>query len=181
METPIIETVIEQVFETVIEPVVEPVVETVIETIVEPVDPMVIQNSDTLYKSDIEWTKDISYIEPNAFEIEMLSHTKTAKQLIDEESSEVPILKTDEEIRKQKTKDFLLMFKVIALARIGLHPLLNTSTLQPDKLKDVLSVMNSLVVEYDKGLELEIRTEFNKICIDKLFHTPDVSSYPVYS
>ena len=144
-------------------------------------NPNVIQNSDVLYKSDIKWTDDITYIEPNAFEIEMLADTKSARQMIDEELSESKLVKTEEEIKKQKTKDLLLMFKVISLARMDYHPLSNTSLFQPEPLKAFLVVMNNMVEEYNRGLEADIILEFNKVCLEKLFIGPDVSNYPVYS
>ena len=117
----------------------------------------------------------------NVYEIEMLAHTITPSKLLKDESEEVIVLKSDEEIRKQKTKDLLLMFKVISLNRMNQQPLINTSTLQPHKLKEFLVIMNIMVEEYYKNGETYICDEFNKICLEKLFHTPDVSNFPVYS
>jgi hypothetical protein len=59
---------------------------------------------------------------------------------------------------------------------------MNTSYLQPYQLKDFLSMMNSLIEDYNQGLELQIREEFNRICNEKLFSNgTDVSQYPVYA
>jgi hypothetical protein len=186
---PITELVIEPITELVIEPitelVIEPLSESIVEQVVEPEPSMeykVVQNSDVLYKSDIQWANDIDYVKPNAFEIEMLHGTKKPKELLEEEKDEVIVLKTEEEIKKQKTKDLLLIFKVVSLNRLGRHPILNTSTLQPHELKEFLKMMNLLVDEYNNGLEIEITTEFNKICIEKLFiNNTDVSTFPVYA
>jgi len=199
---PIIEPleVVEPVSEPVVEQVVKPVVEQVVEpeaephpvferekplSILEPEElPKVIQNSDVLFKSDIKWANNIEYVEPNAFEIEMLHGTKKPKELLEEEEKEKEIVveKTEEEIKKQKTKDLLLIFKVVSLDRLGRNPLTNTSTLQPQQLKEFLSMMNSLIEDYNKGLEIAITAEFNKICTEKLFtNNTDVSVYPVYA
>lgn len=144
--------------------------------------PKVVQNSDVLYKSDIQWYGNIEYAEPNSYEIEMLHGTKKPKELLEEEQSEEIVLKTEEEIKKQKTKDLLLIFKVVSLHRLGYHPIQNTSSFQPMKLKEFLDMMNALIEDYNKGLEIEITAEFNKICNDVLFFNhADVSQYPVYS
>jgi len=112
----------------------------------------------------------------------MLHGTKKPKELLEEEKEEVIVLKTEEEIKKQKTKDLLLIFKVVSLNRLGRYPILNTSTLQPHELKEFLQMMNLLVDDYNKGLEIEITKEFNKICIEKLFiNNTDVSTFPVYA
>jgi hypothetical protein len=196
---PVVESVVEQVVEPLVESVVEQVVEPIVEQVVEPtiesvIDnpfiehkeeetvPKVIQNSDTLYKSSIQWANNIEYVEPNAYEIEMLRGTKKADEIIEEEQVEEIVIKSEEEIKKQKTKDFLLIFKVVSLNRLGRNPILNTSTLQPHELKEFLQMMNLLVDDYNKGLEIEITKEFNKICIEKLFiNTTDVSTFPVYA
>jgi len=144
--------------------------------------PKVIQNSDVLYKSTNEWVNQTDYVEPNHYEIEMLSGTKKPKELLEEEASEEIVLKSEEEIKKQKTKDLLLIFKVVSLNRLGHHPVQNTSLLQPIQLKEFLQMMNSLIEDYNNGLEIEIRDEFNKVCNTKLFQNDaDVSKYPVYA
>jgi hypothetical protein len=145
--------------------------------------PKVIQNSDVLFKSNIQWADNIEYVEPNAYEIEMLRGTKKADEIIEEEQVEEIVIKSEEEIKKQRTKDLLLIFKVVSLNRLGYHPIKNTSTLQPIQLKEFLDMMNSIITnEFDKGLEIQIRNEFNKICNQKLFSSNcDISQYPVYA
>ena len=144
--------------------------------------PKVVQNSDFLYKSDIKWEQHIEYIEPNQYEIDMLKDTKKPSELLKEEETEVVKEKTEEEIKEQKTKDLLLIFKVVSLNRMGKHPIMNTSTLQPMELQEFLKNMNLLIEDYHKGLEVEITTEFNKVCNDKLFsNNNDVSTYPIYA
>lgn len=142
----------------------------------------VIQNSDCLYKTNVEWVKDISYQEPNDFEKKMLEDSKTAEQLLKEEQEEVIVLKTEEEKKKEKIKNLILMFKVITCNRMNLHPLYNLSTLQPSQVERFKNNMESLAEDYNNGMEKEITDEFNKICNDKLFSCgADVSTYPVYS
>lgn len=144
--------------------------------------PKVIQNSDFLYKSDIEWVKDIPYQEPNDFERKMLEDTKTAEQLLKEEQEEVIVTKTEEEKKKEKVKNLILMFKVITCDRMNLHPLYNLSSLQPSQSERFKNNMESLAEDYNNGMGKEITDEFNRICCEKLFQCgSDVSQYPVYS
>lgn len=144
--------------------------------------PKVIQNSDFLYKSDVEWVKDIPYQEPNDFEKDMLKDTKTAEQLLKEEQEEVIVLKTVEEQNKEKVKNLIIMFKVITCDRMNLHPLYNLSTLQPSHAERFKNNMESLAEDFNNGMGKEITDEFNRICNEKLFQCgADVSSYPVYS
>jgi hypothetical protein len=139
--------------------------------------PKVIQNSDYLYKSDVEWCKDIEYIEPNEFEKDMLKDTKTPKELIESETVEEPVVLTQEE----KIKNVILMFQVIALDRMNLHPLYNVSLLSQSQKKELFGHMDSLKMDYDNDLIVDISNEFNRICNDKLFSSnTDVSTYPVY-
>ena len=144
--------------------------------------PKVIQNSDFLYKTDVEWVKDIPYQEPNDFEKKMLEDTKTAEQLLKEEQEEVIVLKTVEEQNKEKVKNLILMFKVITCDRMNLHPLYNLSTLQPSQAERFKNNMESLAEDFNNGMGKEITDEFNRICNEKLFQCgADVSCYPVYS
>ena len=188
---PIIESLPEIHVEQIVDPIIEPIVESlpeipveqVVEQVVDPIIPKVIQNSDFLYKSNIQWADNIEYVEPNAYEIEMLRGTKKADQIIEEEQEEEIVIKSQEEIKKQRTKDLLLIFKVVSLNRLGYHPIKNTSTLQPVQLKEFLDMMNSIITnEFEQGLEIKIRDEFNKICNEKLFSSNcDISQYPVYA
>ena len=146
-------------------------------------EPVVIQNSDYMYRSDIKWDNDTSLREKTEYEINMLKNTKTAEELIEEEKKEEEIvLKSEEERNKEKLKSLLTMFKVISANRLGYHPLINISTLQPETAKRFKNNMESLVEDYNNGMEKEITDEFNRICNEKLFHAgADVSSYAVYN
>jgi len=140
--------------------------------------PTVIQSSDYLYKSDIKWVENIEYIEPNEYEKNMLNNTKSPKELIEEElDAELSVL-----TKEQKIKNLILMFQVIALNRMNLHPLYNVSMLQPYQKEELIGIMECLKVDYQNDLINDITNEFNKICNDKLFSSKcDVSSYPIYN
>ena len=143
--------------------------------------PNVIQNSDTLYKSDIVWNNDTTVREKTEFEINMLKDTKTPEELLEEERKEV-CLKQVEEDQKEKLKSLLIMFKVITAHRLGYHPLINLSTLQPLQAERFKNNIESLVEDYNNNMGKEIADEFNRICNEKLFNSgADVSSYPVYN
>jgi len=173
-------TIMEQPVETTTmdQPINDPLPKPVLEREI----PAVIQNSDVLYKSGIKWNENIEYEQPNSFEIEMLSGTKKPDQLIAEEQNEVIVLKSEEELKVQKQKDLMIIFKVVSLDRMKLHPLKDTSTLQPDPRKEFLSIMNSLIDDYSNNMEEQICAEFNKICVSKLFKfNTDYSTFPVYA
>lgn len=157
------------------------------ETINENDIPKVIQNSDCLYKKDVEWVKDIPYQEPNDFEKDMLKDTSTAEKLIEQERLEAIereekiLLMTEEEKNEEKKKNILTMFKVIVANRLGHHPLVNLSNLQPSQKEAFLGNIKCLVEDWNNGFETDITGEFNKICCEKLFQSgSDVSVYPVY-
>ena len=142
----------------------------------------VIQNSDVLYKTNVEWVKDIPYKEPNDFEKEMLKDSKTAEELLKMESEETIVLKSEEEQKQERIKNLILMFKIITADRMSLHPLHNLSTLQPSQAERFKNSMNSLLEDFNNGMSNEITDEFNRICCEKLFQPGvDVSGYPVYS
>jgi hypothetical protein len=144
-------------------------------------EPQVVQNCDTLYKSDIVWNNDTTVNEKTEYEKNMLKDTKTPEELLDEERKEVCV-KQIEDDQKEKLKSLLIMFKVITAHRLGYHPLINLSTLQPLQAERFKNNMESLVEDYNNDMGKEIAEEFNRICNEKLFNPGgDVSGYPVYS
>lgn len=149
--------------------------------------PTAINNSDFLYKTDVQWRTDIEYIEPNQFEKDMLKDSKTISQLIEEEAKEKLeqeekiLLMTDAEKLEEKKKNLLTIFKVIVANRLNYHPLINLSTLQPYQKETFMGNIKCLIEDYNNGFEEDISIEFNRICNDKLFKCgDDVSTYPVY-
>ena len=143
-------------------------------------DDWVVPNSDVLYKKDIKWAEPRAPVQPSKNELEMLDGTLNPKELIKREREESLIEKTPEEIKKQKTKEMMNMFKVITMDQMGYSPLNDFRDLNVKEQSEYMSLMKERVKEYSDGKEEEIRERFNKICIDKLFHrTADITRYCV--
>jgi len=138
-------------------------------------EPQVIQNSDTLYKSDIKWIDTIEYQEPNQFEKDMLKGTLSPEELLANEM-------TDEKQELIKINDIKVKIKVVALNIMGESPIQNTSLFSALKKKTLLDTMNSVyetvyLVDEDKLTEM-----FNDVCATKVFgENCDYTSYPVYT
>jgi hypothetical protein len=140
--------------------------------------PKVIQNSDFLYKTDVKWHFDGTYIEPTQYEKDMLKNTKNPKELIEEESKE-EIKELSEE---EKKKNIITMIKVVSLNKMNFFPLYNASNLQPHHKETLKTQMEILLQLWNDGYSNDIINEFNQICNEKLFaNSLDVSTYPVYN
>jgi hypothetical protein len=136
-------------------------------------------SQDSLFKSENTWIKDIPKQDISEYEKNMLKGTKNALELLEEEKTEEE--KTEEEIKRDKMKEVITMLKVISLNRMNLNPLYNTTQLSHIKRKEFLDIMNSLVIDYNEGKKDDIQTEFNTVCIEKLFtNNIDYSQFPVY-
>jgi len=132
-------------------------------------------------ESNVVWANDTTVKEKTEFEINMLKDTKTPEELLEEERKEVHVKHVEDE-NKEKVKNLLIMFKVITANRLGYHPLINLSTLQPEIAKRFKINIESLIEDFNNGMGKEITDEFNRICNEKLFNPGvDVSSYSVYS
>ena len=135
----------------------------------------VVQNSDYLAKSNVEWVKDIQYQEPNQYEKDMLKGTLTPEQLLEGEI-------TEEKRQLIKLNDIKVKIKVVALNTMGESPLQNTSLFSSLKKKTLLDTMNSIyenvyLVDEDKLTEM-----FNVVCATKVFgDNADYTSYPIYA
>lgn len=141
-------------------------------------DEWVIPNSDALYKKDIKWVDDVEPIEPNEYEKKMLEGTIKPLELLQREQEEKPPELTPEEDKKEKTKQFMSMFKVISLDEMGYKPFHDPKTFNPKQMNEYMMLMKVRVQEYDDGKEIEIKERFYKICNDKIFYpTADVSLY----
>jgi len=131
-------------------------------------------SQESIFKSENTWIKDIPKQDITEYEKEMLKGTKSPMEILEEE-------KTEEEIKRDRMKEVITMLKVISLNRMNLNPLFNTTQLSSLKRKEFLEIMNSLVNEFNEGKEEDIRTEFNTVCIEKLFtNNIDYSQFPVY-
>ena len=138
----------------------------------------VIQNSDYLYKSDIEWIKDVPYVEPNDYEIKMLENTKTPKELLEEESKEEPIFLTDEELEKREKDDYIQRVKVIALRACQYKILTNPTFLKQVEKNKIIKAMQHVIDNFTKE---EIIEKFNEICGEELFtcEGDEYEKYPI--
>jgi hypothetical protein len=138
----------------------------------------IIQNGDSLYKSDIKW------IEPkekpdeiNEFEKNLIKNTKNPDQLLESEKEEVKTELTEEQKEIIKRKEYITKVKVISLDKMGKHPLMNPSYFSLREKKTLMTIMEETMKKTDE----EILLLFNEICNERIFHpTADYSSYPVY-
>lgn len=138
----------------------------------------IIFNDSSMYASNIKWRDDIEPTPINDYEKKMISHTKSAEQLLQEEKDEEVKELSEKQSEYIKRKEYITKIKVIALDSIGKSPIYNASYLSHrDKQK--------LIKQMDETMKLsdqEITNKFNEICNDKLFNIGlDVSSYPVYT
>jgi hypothetical protein len=138
-------------------------------------EPQVIQNSDTLSKSDIKWIDNIEYQEPNQFEKDMLKGTLTPEQLLEGEM-------TEEKQQLIKINDIKVKIKVVALNIMGESPIQNTSLFSSLKKKTLLDTMNSVYETVYLIDENKLTEMFNEVCATKVFgENCDYTSYPIYA
>jgi hypothetical protein len=127
----------------------------------------VIHNSDTLYKQDIEWVKDIPYVEPSEYEKNLIKHTLTPEKLIEEEKKEVNI-KTQEEIDKEYKEAYILRVKVIAMHNLGKSIISNPSYWKHELKKKLIDEMQNILDGFN---EQELIEKFNIIVNETLLDT----------
>ena len=135
--------------------------------------PMLSINPDNLKPVEVE------YKEPNEYELNMLKGTKKPDQILEEEKAEK--LKKQLEVitasEVDKRREIVTRLKVVALDRLGKHPLTNPSYLSQREKTKLIHLMTSL--QDDK--EEDVIKEFNDICNDVLFSgKSDPSQFPVY-
>jgi hypothetical protein len=137
-------------------------------------EPQIIQNSDTLYKSDIKWIDAIEYQEPNQFEKDMLKGTLTPDELL---SNEI----TEEKQQQLKINDIKVKIKIVALNIMGESPIQNTSLFSNLKKKTLLDTMNTIYETVYLVDENKLTEMFNEVCATKVFgENCDYTTYPVY-
>jgi hypothetical protein len=124
----------------------------------------VIQNSDELYKQDIEWIQDVPYTEPNEYEKKSIEHTLTPEKLILEEGKE-EVIKTQEEIDKEYKDAYILRVKVIAIHNLGKSILSNPSYWKHELKKKLMDEMQTILDTYN---EQELIEKFNIIVNENL-------------
>ena len=137
----------------------------------------VIQNSDYLYAKPFEMVKHVEVQPINDFEKNMLKDSKSVEQLLEEEKNEKPIKLTEEEQKKIIQKEYITKVKVIALSRMGKHPLANGSLLSQADKRKLIETMEKILLLTDG----QIDREFNDVCIEKIFDPKcDYSTFPIY-
>jgi hypothetical protein len=138
-------------------------------------EPMIIQNSDSLYKTNVKWIENIEYTPPNQFEIDMLKGTLTPEQLLEGEM-------TEEKQQLVKINDIKIKIKVVALNTMGESPIQNTSLFSSLKKKTLLDTMNTIYETVYMVDENKLTEMFNDVCRTKVFgDNHDYTSYPVYA
>jgi hypothetical protein len=142
-------------------------------------EPKVIQNSDILYKQNVEWVQDIPYTEPNENELKQLEGTMNASELLRREKEETIKELTPE----QKRRNAIDIIKVVSLNRVGLqHFIFHPYKLSTNQKRKYKNSMQTVLDEYNEGNQSrdKITKEFNDIvCDDILNNVTDVSQYPV--
>jgi hypothetical protein len=108
-----------------------------------------------------EWIDNVEYTEPTEYEKNLISHTKTPKELIGLEQIETPIIIDDR-------KMFIEMAKVVALVQNGHMPLDNPSNMNYKEKQEIIKSMAFFVDNFDMAL---MKEKFNEICNTKLFTT----------
>jgi len=122
---------------------------------------------------------EVVYQPPNAAELEMLENTKNPIQLLEEEEAEKLNKLTDviTSSESNKRKEIITRLKVVALDRLGKHPLMNPAYLGQREKNKLISLMSTLQDEPEES----IIKEFNDICNDVLFSgKADPSTFPMY-
>lgn len=143
-------------------------------------DSWVTPNSDVLYKKSVQWAEPEDTIQPTEAERKMLEGTITTQQLIDLERDNKHVTFSPDEIRKQRTKSFMNMFKVITLDEMGYKPNHNPRFFNEKLKQDYFRRMTQRVHEYYEGYEQDIIDRFNNICNEKLFYPgSDISIFSI--
>jgi len=140
-------------------------------------EPIILENTviDS-FKADIKW------IEPkvediNEYEKEMLKTSKNVKQLLEEEEKEKTKELSEEEKTKLERSAYITKIKVIALDKMGKHPLMNPSLFHKKEKDQLIKLMEEVMKEDNDVIEVL----FNEICSERIFHpNAEYSSYPIY-
>ena len=128
----------------------------------------IIQNSDILFKTNVEWVQDIEYTEPNDFEKNLNKDKLTPEQLLKSEEEESKRIKTPEEIEKERRDTYIARVKVIAMNNLGSSLLSNPSYWKYEKKQKLINEMQNVLDNYT---EEELIEKFNLIVNEKLFDT----------
>jgi len=139
---------------------------------------IVIQNSDSQYKQECEWIKDVPYEEPNEYEKNLIKDTFTPEQLLQQEKEEEnKPEKTQEELDKEYREHYILRVKVIAMHRMDKSIISNPSYWKHEHKQQLIQEMQNVL---DLCSEEEIINKFNYIVNEHLFDKKkDYENFPL--
>ena len=113
---------------------------------------------------------EIKYEEINDYEKNMLEGTLNPNQLLEFET-------TEQKIQYDKKREYIIKVKVIALNKIGKHPLINPSYFNQKEKKFLIKTMEEVMTQSEE----ELTKQFNEVCADEIFNTgADYSTYAIY-
>jgi len=139
----------------------------------------ILETSDTIKNSHIISPIPVEYQEPNEVEKKMLAGTKSASEILEEEYKEkqAKMLEVIETGERETRREIVTRLKIVALDRIGKHPLTDPKYLSQREKTKLIHIMTSL----QDVPEEEVIKEFNEICNDTLFSgKADPATFPVY-
>ena len=106
----------------------------------------------------------------NDYEKNMLEGTVNPEQLLE-------IEKTEEQYIVEKRREYITKVKVIALNKLGKHPLINPSTFRQKEKKQLIKAMEEVMTLTEE----EITKQFNEVCADEIFcEGVNYSTYAIY-
>ena len=139
----------------------------------------VIQNSDILYKQNVQWVPAKEPQEINEFEKKLLSLSKNVSELLDEETNTTIKELSEEEVEIIKRRDYIAKVKVISLDIMDKYPLDNPSSFTQREKKKLMDIMENTIKTLS---DEEITKQFNEVCIEKIFtEKADYSNFPTYN
>lgn len=140
---------------------------------------IVIQNSDTQFRQECEWIKDVPYTEPNEYEKNLIKDSLTPEQLLqqEKEEEEKKPIKTQEELDKEYREHYILRVKVIAMHKMDKSIISNPSYWKHEHKQQLIQEMQNIL---DLCSEEEITNKFNYIVNEHLFDKKrDYENFPL--
>lgn len=133
------------------------------------------------YKAPIKWVEEVLPLPITQYEKDMLKGTITPSELTKlekEEEEKKKELPSDEEVAKQKKRDYITMVKVVAIDKLGKYPLSNPSSFSTREKNKLIEQMKTIIDTYSED---QLKDEFQKTCTEVLFVPGvDFSKFPIY-
>jgi hypothetical protein len=141
------------------------------------IETRVVQNSDQLYKQDMEWADFQGPEELTEYEIKVNENFITPAKLLEEEKNYVEPELTEEQFKKKKKDEYIQKIKVIALHMAQKPILSNPSYMKPKEKNLIIKNMQAVI---DNMNDEDITTRFNEIVREELFESNiDYSKFPL--